>query len=94
MATTIEDRIKQQEEKLKELKARKAKIEAQQKAAEAKQNRADDTRRKILLGSLFLDSMNKDEVIKNNIITQLNRHLKRPHDRALFGLKPLEQEPA
>lgn len=85
MATSIEDRIKQQEEKLKQLKIRKAKIEAAQKSAEAKKNRADDTRRKILVGSLVMEMMEQDAELKRSITAKLKSYLTRDHDRALFG---------
>lgn len=85
MATSIEDRIKQQEEKLKQLKIRKAKIEAAQKSAEAKKNRADDTRRKILVGSLVMEMMGQDAELKASITAKLKSYLTRDHDRELFG---------
>jgi len=85
MPTNIEDRIKQQEEKLKQLKIRKAKIEAAQKAAVAKKSRADDTRRKILVGSLLMEMMESDAELKASITARLQSYLTRDHDRALFG---------
>lgn len=89
MATTLEDRIKAQEEKLKQLKALKQKQEAQKRAAEAKKARSDDTRRKVLIGAMVLDHMSKNDATKNSIMDKLNAHLTRPDDRALFNLKPV-----
>jgi large subunit ribosomal protein L7/L12 len=83
---TIDDRIKAQEDKLKQLKALKQKQEAMKRAAEAKANRANDTRRKILIGAMMLDHMEKNEATKTSVMGKLDAFLTRPDDRALFGL--------
>lgn len=82
----LDDRIKAQEDKLKQLKALKQKQEAAKRAAEVKKSRADDTRRKILLGAMLLDQMDKNEGMKKNMIGQLDSYLTRSDDRALFDL--------
>jgi hypothetical protein len=82
----LDDRIKAQEEKLKQLKALKQKQEAMKRAADAKKVRADETRRKILIGAMLLDQMEKNEAMKKNIIGQLDSFLTRPDDRALFNI--------
>ena len=82
----LDERIKAQEEKLKQLKALKQKQEAMKRAADAKKVRADDTRRKILLGAMLLDQMDKNEGMKKNMIGQLDSYLTRSDDRALFDL--------
>ncbi len=51
-----------------------------------KGQRADDTRRKILAGSLVLDMMERDEATRQRFMDRLDKHLKRADDRALFGL--------
>ncbi|PHV13552.1 mobilization protein [Janthinobacterium sp. BJB303] len=82
----LDERIKAQEEKLKQLKALKQKQEAMKRAAETKKSRADDTRRKILIGAMLLDQMEKNEAMKKNIMGQLDAFLTRPDDRALFDM--------
>lgn len=89
----IEERIKAQEEKLKQLKALKQKQEAMKRAAEAKKSRADDTRRKILIGAMMLDHMEKNEATKTSVMGKLDAFLTRPDDRQLFDLTKLPEQP-
>lgn len=89
----IEERIKAQEEKLKQLKALKQKQEAQKRAAEAKKSRADDTRRKILIGAMMLEQMEKNEATKASVMSKLEAFLTRPDDRQLFALPSLPDQP-
>jgi hypothetical protein len=88
----LDERIKAQEEKLKQLKALKQKQEAQKRAAEAKRTRAEDTRRKVLVGAMMLDHMDKNEATKTSVMAKLDAFLTRDDDRALFGLYPKKQE--
>lgn len=85
----IEERIKAAELKLKQLKVQQQKLEARKRAAESKKQRAADTRRKILIGSMFLDQMNKNAETKAKMMERLDAYLTRPDDRALFELPPL-----
>lgn len=85
---TVEEQIKAAEERLKQLKAKAQKIEAQKKAKVSKQERANDTRRKILLGALVLDGMNRDADTKTRWLVKLEKALSRDADRELFGLAP------
>ena len=78
--------------KLEKLKAQRAKLEAriQVTHAQAKQSeRKSDTRRKILVGSYFLD-----QAIQNNKMEELkyimNDYLKRNSERVLFDLSLIE----
>ena len=89
----IEDRIAAQEQrtkdaakKLQQLKAERDMIEARKLSKVLKGQRADDTRRKILAGSLVLDMMERDEATRKRFMDRLDQHLKRADDRALFGL--------
>jgi len=91
--TTIEERIKQQEEKLKQLKALKQKQEARIRAAQSKKNRADDTRRKVLAGALLLEIMDESAENNESFMKRLDKFLTRPVDRALFGLPELPTKP-
>lgn len=83
---TIEERIAEQEGKLRQLKARQQKLLAQKRTIESRRLRADDTRRKILLGAMILERMTKDEGIKNRTLSELGNWLSRDDDRALFAL--------
>lgn len=90
MATPIEQQIEAAKQRLEQLKAKKQKIEAQKRATEQKRSRKDDTRRKILIGAMFLEQMNKDEEKKASLLAALDKHLVRPDDRALFALESVE----
>lgn len=94
---TVEEQIKAAEDKLKQLKAKAQKIEAQKRARLSKQERTNDTRRKILLGALVLDGMNRDADTKTRWIAKLEKSLSRDADRALFDLpakSPVAAAPA
>lgn len=81
VSKNVLDRLKEQREKL---NARIQSVEARAKTSERKQ----DTRRKILIGSYYLDKARKDETMHelNKIMTE---YLKKDFDRELFGLEPL-----
>lgn len=79
--------------KMKEqLEKMKARIKAAE-SREAKKRRAEDTRRKILVGAIILEEMHSSEEGFNFYMKRLNRKLTRPQDRALFGLKPEPPKP-
>lgn len=93
MATSIEkaqQRVKDLEEKLKQAKALKQKAESRIKAVEAKQRRANDTRRKILVGAAILAKVERGEWPKDKMLEMMNQQLKREDDRVLFGLTPID----
>lgn len=89
-------------QKIEALKARLQQLEAAQKAAEAraraaanKQARADDTRRKILLGAFVLDHLQIAELAALQLRgAAFGAWLTRPADRALFGLSALPPDGA
>ena len=78
------ERLKEQREKI---NARIQATEAQVKTSERKK----DVRKKILVGSYYLDV-----AIKNNKMDEIksfmNQYLKRAFDRELFQLEPLPEE--
>ena len=82
---TIDQQIAKQQERLKQLKAQKQAIEAREKKKITEQQRKDDTRRKILLGSLALKKMENEEN-KIKILAELNEYLTEDRDKKLFGL--------
>jgi large subunit ribosomal protein L7/L12 len=57
------------------------------KSKEAVQKRKEDTRRKILLGALLMEMMEKEELDKNKIRKRLSSFLTRDIDRKLFNLE-------
>ena len=83
-----EQRSKNEAKKLQQLKAQRDMIEARKLSKVLKGQRADDTRRKILAGSLVLDMMERDEATRKRFMDRLDQHLTRADDRALFGLSP------
>lgn len=59
-----------------------ARQEALKRATEAKANRVCDTRRKILIGAMMLEQMEKNEATKASVMGKLDAFLTRPDDRA------------
>ena len=82
---SLEQQINKQEERLKQLKAQKQAVLAREKKKITDQQRKDDTRRKILLGSLAIKKM-EDEAEKTKILAELNEYLTEDRDRKLFNL--------
>lgn len=98
MQTNLEkaqQRVNDLEEKLKQAKALKQKAEARIKTAETKQKRADDTRRKILVGAAILAKVERGEWPKDKMLEMMSQQLTRADDRNLFDLsvneKPYER---
>ena len=92
MTTSIDARIKAQEDKLKHLKAQRQKIEARKRASAAKITRQQDTRRKILVGAAILSKVDRGEWPKDKLLAMLDSALTRDDDRALFELLPQGKE--
>lgn len=80
------DKLKEQREKL------NARI-LQQESRLKQNQRKIDTRKKILVGSYFLDQHKSDEKF-NELKSLMENYLKRNSDRALFNLKPLSDSSA
>ena len=81
--------------KIEKLERQKQIIEAQlqkEKSRHKEQQRKDETRRKILLGALFLEKFENEGF--NSIKHELDKFLTRNNDRLLFGLPPLDNETA
>ena len=74
--------------KLGKLKARKEAVERRKLDRLIRGNRAEDNRRKILVGAMVLKSMDGNESIRSQWIAKLDAYLTRDDDRALFGLPP------
>ncbi len=90
-AENIEKKIEAQLEKLKQLKAQKQAIEARERSKQKEQERKNDTRRKILIGSMFLKKMKNDQMFALMAREDLDKYLTENRDRQLFDL-PLKPE--
>ena len=93
MTTSIDARIKAQEDKLKQLKAQRQQMEARKRAAAAKITRQRDTRKKVLAGAMVLQMMEGDESTRQRFIQRLEAFLVRNDDRALFDISPKSPNP-
>ena len=78
MNTRLEQLLRKKEE----LNAQIQKI----RAAEANEKRKEDTRRKILLGALMMEMMERGELDRDVVMKRLDGFLVRSGDRRLFGL--------
>lgn len=80
-------------QKIEQLRQQKAQTERRYKAEMKKRERANDTRRKILLGACWLELIKKGgETAENRAKELLNPFLTRAADRELFGLPPLPEK--
>ena len=89
----IEASIEAQRKKLEQLKVKKQQIEARQRTTETKAKRANDTRRKILVGAAILAKVDREEWPKDKLLAMLDTALTRSDDRVLFDLAPLPEKP-
>lgn len=88
---TVDERIAVLKEKLKQEQEKKAKIEAKKRAAEAKKARADDTRKKVLVGAVILARVERGEWPADKLLAVMDKALTRADDRALFELPPVSE---
>ena len=80
-------RLDQLLKKREELSAQIQKI----RAREATQKRKEDTRRKILLGALVMEMMERVELDRDKIMKRLSGFLTREIDRKLFDFPVMEK---
>lgn len=80
------------EERLVKLEEQRARINAEIQRVRARgqqQKRKDDTRRKVLIGSMVLAKIGEDQWWTDEQLTALMDHyLNRDNDRQMFGLEP------
>ncbi|GAB6909409.1 hypothetical protein JCM12296A_52530 [Desulfosarcina cetonica] len=76
------------EKRIQQLKAQKSAEEAKLK----KKKRADDTRKKILIGAFIMEKSEKEGTM-GELVKQLDRFLVRKNDRVLFGLTEKQSPP-
>ena len=73
---------------LKSLRAQQARVQAQLKRKQALEHlrtRKRDTRRKILVGALVLEWMERDDALAARVYAELSNFLTRRIDRSMFG---------
>ena len=87
----LNEKIEKQLEKLNQLKAQKQAIEAREKKKISEQQRKEETRKKILIGSMMLKKM-EDQAEKIKILAELNKYLTEDRDRKLFNMLPVKDE--
>jgi hypothetical protein len=80
----LEERIAAAEERLKSLRARHVKATTRQRARDAKQKRRDDLRRKILLGAVVLDLVERGKIERSQVEAWVSEGVDREEDRMLF----------
>ena len=74
--------------KLQQLKNRQADAEARALRRAMAGERADDTRRKILIGAMVLHMIEQGDMTQAQLLGRLDAFLLRDGDRALFDLPP------
>jgi hypothetical protein len=82
----IDERITTLEVRLKQLKAQQVRAASRQRALEVRRSRKNEVRRKILVGAIVLDRVEREKFSKAELLAWLDEGLARPEDRALFGL--------
>jgi large subunit ribosomal protein L7/L12 len=87
-----EKRAQEAAKQVKQLKARRDMVEARKLQSLLKGQRSDDTRRKILVGAMVLDMMERDETTRQRFMDRLDKFLTRADDRALFQLPPIPEK--
>jgi len=83
-------------DRLKRLEEQRARINAEiqrVRAREQQQTRKDDTRRKILAGSMLLQLVEDGEWPEDKLRTRLDAYLTRDDDRKLFDLPARDATP-
>ncbi len=84
MASRLEQLLKKQEELKAQIRKEKNKLDQAERKL--------DTRRKILLGSLMMDMMNKGELDEKKILKRLDGFLTKDTDRKLFDFAPHQKD--
>ncbi|HAT7507107.1 MULTISPECIES: hypothetical protein [Enterobacteriaceae] len=83
-------------ERLAKLEEQRARINAEiqrVRAREQQQERKNETRRKVLVGAWMMGKVQSGEWPEQKLIEAMDSYLERDHDRALFGLPPIQPQP-
>lgn len=86
MPKNMPERIASMEQELKALKERHYEAETKRKRDEAQKAKKDDTRRKLLAGTVLLAIVERGEITQAQFRQWLDSALTQPKDRALFDL--------
>lgn len=76
--------------KLEQLKKKQEQLRLQiqkEQQKESSKKRKDDTRRKILLGAMVLERMERESDYKEQVTKKLDKYLTKEKDRDLFNLE-------
>jgi hypothetical protein len=82
----LDERIGHLEARLKQLKAQQIRVAARQRALESRRSRKNETRRKILVGAVLLERVQRGLFDKAVLDAWLDVALSRAEDRELFDL--------
>ena len=85
----IEKKFRAAKEKADELEKQKNALTSKMQAINSIKSRAEDNKRKILIGACVLAEMKRDEKIKDWINPLLDKFLTRDFDRRIFELPPV-----
>ena len=80
----LDKKIEAQLEKLKQLKAQKQAVQNRERTKRKEQERKEETRRKILVGSMYLKRMTEDKNFNQQVLSHLDKYLIEERDRKLF----------
>lgn len=83
--TTLKARIDATNERLKLLKETR-KVENKTRLKAYKQSRADQERKKVLVGEAVLRRLDNGEWDEDDFLQMMDEYISRPVDRVLFGL--------
>jgi len=86
MSQKLDDRISTLEQRLKQLKAQQQQLTQRRRTFESRQARKEDTRRKILAGSIVLAKIEQGALDGAVFQKWMDEGLTRADDRALFKL--------
>lgn len=81
----LEDRIAAAEQRLKALKARHVRAATKQRTRDAKHKRQEELRRKILVGAVVLERVERGEIEKSLLARWMEGALQTEEDEALFA---------
>ena len=93
-AQIVEDLKHELAEQQKKRDEYSAKLKEKIKLAKGRENellRKAETRRKVLLGAMLKDRIEKDKTSKSQVVDWLDNYLIRDDDRALFELAPIDK---
>ena len=81
-----DSRIEKLEARLRQLKVRKQRVDARRRALDSKRTRREETRRKILVGTVVLMQVDRGTLQATVLRQWLDSALTRADERRLFGL--------